>query len=238
MTVHRLRPAVIAFAAAGLAAVLTGCQGGHSPAGAEGSPSAAATASRTSGTSGTSGGGAASGGGGTGGAGSTAAPAGSGGAGSTATAAPGAAGAGAAKAKPASKASGPAKSTAPAADCAGKAPDPDHVDPDEIAVYRVEELPASTGKVNLVIQHGAWGCPGGDSDGAPFVVTGEDSRWALDQAAYVTATNPVVAGSGNQRIGVQELVDWIKAHPDSGLVFKYATGDDGAIHSLEQVYMP
>ncbi|POX50165.1 hypothetical protein C3489_23270, partial [Streptomyces sp. Ru71] len=115
---------------------------------------------------------------------------------------------------------------------------PDHVDPDEIAVYRVEELPASTGKVNLVIQHGAWGCPGKDSDGTSFVVTGEDSRWALDQAAYVTATNPIVAGSTNQRIGVQELVDWIQAHPDSGLVFKYATGDDGAIHSLEQVYTP
>ncbi|MEV6840125.1 hypothetical protein AB0N17_37485 [Streptomyces sp. NPDC051133] len=223
MNAHRLRPAAIALAAAVLAAVLTGCQGNDSAAGAEGSPSAA-TASQVSGTSG----------GGKGGA--TGRTGGSGRAGSTATASPGPASAGTPAATPASEAPGSVEPTAPG--CVDKAPDPDHVDPDEIAVYRVEELPASTGKVNLVIQHGAWGCPGKDSDGTSFTVTGEDSRWALDQAAYITATNPIVAGSKNQRIGVQELIDWIKAHPDSGLVFKYATGDDGAIHSLEQVYAP
>ncbi|QTE03051.1 hypothetical protein [Streptomyces cyanogenus] len=226
MNAHRLRPATIALSAAALAAVLTGCQGNDSAAGAEGSPRAAATASQTPGTSGDGKGG------------TTTGTGGSKGAAPTATASPVAAGAGTPAAKPSSRIPGSAKTTAPATDCADKAPDPDHVDPDEIAVYRVEELPASTGKVNLVIQHGAWGCTGSDSDGTPFVVTGEDSRWALDQAAYVTATNPIVASSKNQRIGVQELIDWIKAHPDSGLVFKYATGDDGAIHSLEQVYTP
>ncbi|MGW3209315.1 hypothetical protein [Streptomyces sp. NPDC001135] len=225
MHAHRLRPAAIALAAAALAAVLTGCQGNDSAAGAEGSPSAAATASQTPGTSGGKGG-------------ATGSTGASGGAGATATTPPGAAGARTPAAKPASKTPGPVKTTAPATGCADKAPDPDHVDPDEIAVYRVEELPAGTGKVNLVVQHGAWGCPRKDSDGTAFVVTGEDSRWALDQAAYVTVTNPVVASSKNQHIGVQELIDWIKAHPDSGLVFKYATGDDGAIHSLEQVYTP
>ncbi|MEU9988515.1 hypothetical protein AB0E10_17305 [Streptomyces sp. NPDC048045] len=230
MHAHRLRPAAIALAAAALAAVLTGCQGDESAAGADGSPSAVATtASKAPGTDGGKGGDT----------GSTGGTGGTGGSGATAPASPGAAGgAGTPAAKPASKPAGSAKTTAPAAGCATKAPDPDHVDPDEIAVYRVEELPASTGKVNLVIQHGAWGCPGKDTDGKPFVVTGEDARWALDQAAYVTATNPVVASSKNQRIGVQELIDWINAHPDSGLVFKYGTGDDGAIHSLEQVYTP
>ncbi|MFI9809445.1 hypothetical protein ACIHEJ_34720 [Streptomyces sp. NPDC052301] len=223
MNAHRLRPAAIALAAV-LAAVLTGCQGNDSAARAESSPSAAASAGQASGTSDGSKDEAT---GGTGG---------SGGAGATATPSPGTAGAGTPAAKPVSNAPGSVKTTAPG--CSSKAPDPDHVDPDEIAVYRVEELPASTGKVNLVIQHGAWGCPGKDSDGTSFVVTGEDSRWALDQAAYVTATNPIVASSKNQRIGVQELIDWIKAHPNSGLVFKYATGDDGAIHSLEQVYAP
>ncbi|MFI1763568.1 hypothetical protein ACH41H_16185 [Streptomyces sp. NPDC020800] len=234
MHAHRLRPAVIALAAAALAAALTGCQGDGSAAGADGSPSAiATTASKAPGTSDGGKGGDTGSTAGTGGTGGT------GGSGATAPASPGAAGgAGTPAAKPASKPAGSTKTTAPATDCATKAPDPDHVDPDEIAVYRVEELPASTGKVNLVIQHGAWGCPGKDADGKPFVVTGEDARWALDQAAYVTATNPVVASSKNQRIGVQELIDWINAHPDSGLVFKYATGDDGAIHSLEQVYTP
>ncbi|MEU7030477.1 hypothetical protein AB6O49_18835 [Streptomyces sp. SBR177] len=118
------------------------------------------------------------------------------------------------------------------------APNPEAYDPDEFALYRIEELPGSTGKVNLVLQHGAWGCGEPDTDGAPFVVSGEDSRWALDQAAYVTATNPIVESTENQRIGVQELIDWVKAHPDSGLVFRYETGEDGAIHRLDQVFMP
>ncbi|WP_327316268.1 hypothetical protein [Streptomyces sp. NBC_01235] len=144
-----------------------------------------------------------------------------------------------AAAEPAGSVASAAPVTAsPAGGCSDKPPTPDEVDPDEFAVYRVEELDGSTGKVNLVIQHGAWGCPGKDTDGAPFVVTGEDSRWALDQAAYVTATNPVTSTTENQRIGVQELIDWIDAHPDSGLVFRYETGDDGAIHRLEQVFTP
>jgi hypothetical protein len=141
-------------------------------------------------------------------------------------------------AKPGSTPAGSAATSAPTAECASEPPNPDHVDPDEIAVYRVEELDGSTGKVNLVMQHGAWGCPEKDTDGAPFVVTGEESRWALDQAAYVTATTPIVHSTENQRIGVQELIDWINAHPDSGLVFRYETGDDGAIHRLEQVFTP
>lgn len=147
--------------------------------------------------------------------------------------------AGKASAEPAGSVStSPAPASAITAACSDEPPTPDEVDPDEFAVYRAEELDGSTGKVNLVIQHGAWGCPGKDTDGAPFVVTGEDSRWALDQAAYVTATNPITAGTENERIGVQELIDWIDAHPDSGLVFRYETGDDGAIHRLEEVFTP
>ncbi|MFD0369943.1 hypothetical protein [Streptomyces sp. NPDC127114] len=136
-------------------------------------------------------------------------------------------------AKPATKPGG-----TPGADCVTTAPTPDEYDPDEFALYRIEELPGSTGKVNLILQHGAWGCGGKDTDGGPFVVSGEESRWALDQAAYVTATDPIVASTENIPIGVQELIDWVNAHPDSGLVFKYQTGDDGAIHRLEQVFTP
>ncbi|MER6099296.1 hypothetical protein ABT154_26285 [Streptomyces sp. NPDC001728] len=61
---------------------------------------------------------------------------------------------------------------------------------------------------------------------------------ALDQAAYVIVTDPVVTSAENKRIGVQELIDWVDAHPDSGLVFRYTVGDDGAIHRLEQVFTP
>ncbi|MFI7499519.1 hypothetical protein ACIBVL_13590 [Streptomyces sp. NPDC049687] len=134
---------------------------------------------------------------------------------------------------PAKAASAPTTPT-----CADKPPTPDEVDPDELALYRVEEIDGITDKVNLVIQHGVWGCPGKDTDGAPFVVTGEESRWAMDQAAYVTAVTPITDSTENQRIGVQELIDWVDAHPDSGLVFRYETGDDGAIHRLEQVFTP
>ncbi|MEU7424131.1 hypothetical protein [Streptomyces sp. NPDC040750] len=229
MNADRLRPAVIACAAVALAAALTACQGNDSTTGADATPSASAKPGSTPGTSG----------GGKGGSTATAGPgkaipgAGSSGAGSS-----GVGGTGTPGAKPASKTTGPAGTTAPVTGCATKAPDPDHADPDEIVVNRAEELPAGTGKVNLVIQHGAWGCPDKETDGRPFLTDGEDSRWALDQAAYVTATNPITSSSKNQRIGVQELIDWLDAHPDAGLVFKYETGDDGAIHSLQQVYAP
>ncbi|MGY4992012.1 hypothetical protein [Streptomyces sp. 900105245] len=228
MHAHRRRPVAVALAAVALAAVLTGCQGDDKAAGPDGTPGAGATAASAPGKAGTGKGGTGKGGTGKGGegAGKGGGTAGTGG------------GTAATPAGKGTETAGPGKSAAPSTGCVTKAPDPDHVDPDEFALYRVEELPASTGKVNLVIQHGAWGCAGGDGDGAPFVVTGEDSRWALDQAAYVTATNPVTDGSANRRIGVQELIDWVEAHPDSGLVFKYETGEDGSIDRLEQVYAP
>ncbi|MGW7307735.1 hypothetical protein ACWGI1_19410, partial [Streptomyces sp. NPDC054835] len=141
--------------------------------------------------------------------------------------------------KPSTPAAKKKPGAAPAAPgCVTAPPDPDAYDPDEFALYRVEELPGSTGKVNLVLQNGAWGCGEPDTDGAPFVVSGEESRWAMDQAAYVTATTPIVESTENRRIGVQELIDWVKAHPDSGLVFRYETGGDGAIHRLDQVFTP
>ncbi|MGW5780864.1 hypothetical protein [Streptomyces sp. NPDC003863] len=225
MNADRLRPAVLALAAGALAAVLTGCQQGGAAAGGAAPSTTAAPATGT----------AAPGSGGDTGPGTaptavhtvapvvkkpvaatTSAPA------STPTSAP-----------------KPAPEPAPAgAGCVDSTPGPDEVDPHEFALYRIEELDGSTGKVNLVVQHGAWGCGSPDSDGAPFVVTGEESRWALDQAAYVTATNPIVTSTENQRIGVQELIDWVKAHPDSGLVFRYQVGDDGAIHRLEEVFTP
>ncbi|WP_405856003.1 hypothetical protein OG361_21960 [Streptomyces sp. NBC_00090] len=230
MNVDRLRPAVLALAAVALAAALTGCQEGGSAAGAAAPSTDAATVEPGS----------------PGAAGSTTEPAGEPTAEPSAEPPAASSTAPAVKpsvkptAKPTSKPTGKksgASETAPAG-CVDAPPSPDDVDPDEIALYRIEELDGSTGKVNLVLQHGAWGCGAKDTDGAPFVGTGEESRWALDQAAYVTVTTPIVESTENQRIGVQELIDWIDAHPDSGLVFRYTTGDDGAIHRLEQVFTP
>ncbi|MGW7385864.1 hypothetical protein [Streptomyces sp. NPDC054794] len=137
----------------------------------------------------------------------------------------------------------PAASTAPAAgasSAAGGGGDAgcDHkmpISPDEVAVYRYSP---EGGSLSLIVKHGNWGCPTGDSDGAPFETVGKETYLPMDQAAYVTATNPIVESSKNQRIGVQELLDWLDAHPDSGLVFKYHLGGDGAIDSLEQAFTP
>ncbi|WP_460067549.1 hypothetical protein [Streptomyces sp. YKOK-I1] len=224
MKVNRLRPVVGALmAAATLTAVLTGCGKGGSAASAGTAASAGATAEPVA----------------------TEAPTGT----STGTTTTGTSGgtstgasAGISKAKPSSATTTtpvtPAPPAGSAASCVDEPPTPDDYDPDEFALFRIEELPSDTGKVNLVIQHGAWGCPDKDTDGAPFVVSGEDSRWALDQAAYVTAVTPITDSTENRRIGVQELIDWVDAHPDSGLVFRYETGDDGAVHRLEQVFTP
>lgn len=219
MNVDRFRPAFVALAAVALAAVLTGCQEGGAAAG-DGVPGASATAD------------------GPGVVEMSEAPVDESAATGDATS-----GVRTPVKVPARKSGGPkpkprVTTEAPGADCVDGPPEPEDYDPDEFALYRIEELDGSTGKVNLVIQHGAWGCGGTDTDGGPFVVSGEESRWALDQAAYVTVTDPIVASTENQRIGVQELIDWVDAHPDSGLVFRYETGDDWSIHRLEQVFTP
>ncbi|MEU5322792.1 hypothetical protein AB0G67_39485 [Streptomyces sp. NPDC021056] len=109
------------------------------------------------------------------------------------------------------------------------------ISPDEIAVYRYTP---EGGSLSLIIRHGNWGCGTPDSDGAPFETVGKETYLPLDQAAYITVTNPIVASTENQSIGVQEFLDWLEAHPDSGLVFQYHLGADGAIDNLEQIFTP
>lgn len=132
----------------------------------------------------------------------------------------------------------PAKPAASVSASASKAGGCDHkmpISPDEIAVYRYTP---EGGSLNLIVKYGNWGCAPADSDGAPFVTVGKETYLPMDQAAYVTATNPVVESTENQHIGVQELLDWLEAHPDSGLVFKYHLGADGAVDRLEEVFTP
>ncbi|WKX73760.1 hypothetical protein [Streptomyces sp. XD-27] len=231
MLATRFRCVVGLLAPIALVALATGCAKDDTASGkpASGKPgagqpdkSASSPASPKS-----SGGPAASGG--TGGSGGTSGTGSTGGSGGT--------GGGEPAKKPNPKTTGPTAPAPKKSPCADKPPTPDEVDPDEIALYGTEEIDDPT-HLNLILQHGAWGCPGKDTDGAPFVTTGEEARWALDQAAYVSATTPITDSAENRRIGVQELVDWLAAHPNSGLVFKYQTGDDGAIHRLDQVFSP
>jgi hypothetical protein len=143
----------------------------------------------------------------------------------TATAAP------AASASPVSGAPSAASTGDAGTDCDHTMP----ISPDEIAVLRYTP---EGGSLNLIFRHGNWDCPTPDSDGPPFVTVGKETFLPLDQAAYITATDPIVASTENQRIGVQEFLDWLEAHPDSGLVFTYHVGADGAIDRLEQVFTP
>ncbi|MFJ4953015.1 hypothetical protein [Streptomyces sp. NPDC088760] len=141
----------------------------------------------------------------------------------------------------------PAKTAAPtppapakpaASKTAGSGSGCDHkmpISPDELAVYRYTP---EGGALHLIVKYGAWGCAPADSDGAPFEAVGKEIPVPMNQAAYVTVTNPVVASTENQHIGVQEFLDWLEAHPNSGLVFKYHLGADGAIDKLEEEFTP
>jgi hypothetical protein len=132
------------------------------------------------------------------------------------------------------------KSPLPTASSAGGADDDgcDHkmpISPDEVAVYRYTP---EGGFLSLIVKHGNWGCGTPDSDGAPFETVGKETFIPMDQAAYVTVTNPIVESTENQPIGVQEFLDWLEAHPNSGLVFTYHLGADGAIDRLDEVFTP
>ncbi|WP_225840327.1 hypothetical protein [Streptomyces sp. NK08204] len=109
------------------------------------------------------------------------------------------------------------------------------ISPDEVSVYGYTP---EGGSLSLIVKYGNWGCPSGDSDGAPFDAVGKETYMPMDQAAYITATNPIVESSANQHIGVQEFLDWLEAHPNSGLVFKYHLGADGAIDRLDEEFTP
>ncbi|MFE3032549.1 hypothetical protein ACFXKY_12975 [Streptomyces canus] len=109
------------------------------------------------------------------------------------------------------------------------------ISPDEVAVYRYTP---EGGSLSLIVKHGNWGCGTPDSDGAPFETVGKETFIPMDQAAYVTVTNPIVESTENQPIGVQEFLDWLESHPNSGLVFTYHLGADGAIDRLDEVFTP
>ena len=144
--------------------------------------------------------------------------------------------------KPSSSAATSAATAAPAKSAAASPADDtpacDHkmpISPDEIAVYRYTP---EGGFLSLIVKYGNWGCAPKDSDGAPFETVGKETYMPMSQAAYVTVTNPIVESTENQHIGVQEFLDWLEANPNSGLVFTYHLGADGAIDRLEEVFTP
>ncbi|MFJ9724837.1 hypothetical protein ACIRP3_19015 [Streptomyces sp. NPDC101209] len=211
-----LRTTVIGASAAVLSVILTACNGnGTSTA----SPADAKTATATAGGKATAAGAPTTG----------AKPA-------TKPTGAGSGAAASAAAKPAPSAPAPAKPLA--SGTAGGDDGCDHkmpISPDEVAVYRYTP---EGGSLSLIVKYGNWGCAPADSDGAPFETVGKETYMPMDQAAYITVTNPIVESTENQHIGVQEFLDWLEAHPNSGLVFKYHLGADGAIDRLDEEFTP
>ncbi|MEV7440770.1 hypothetical protein AB0O22_06405 [Streptomyces sp. NPDC091204] len=140
--------------------------------------------------------------------------------------------------KPAAKATAtatPAKKPTSAAPTSGAACDHKMpIAPDLIAVRRYTPEGAAH---HLIVHHGNWACTS-DGGGTYFEPVGKETFLPLSDTAAITATAPVTGGSAPEKITVRKLVDWVVAHPDSGLPFRYHLGADGAIDTLDEVYLP
>lgn len=153
----------------------------------------------------------------------------------TASAAPASAAPSAPASKPAAKPTASAakkpSSPKPTATCDHKMP----IAPDLIALRRYTP---EGGSHNLIVRHGNWSCGTPDTDGAAFEPVGKETFIPIAESAMITATAPIVAGAESKTITLHELIGWVTAHPDSGLPFRYHLGADGAIDTLDEIYLP
>ncbi|MFD5145455.1 hypothetical protein [Streptomyces sp. NPDC058401] len=124
---------------------------------------------------------------------------------------------------------GTKKPPAPGSTCDHKMP----ISPDEVAVYRYTP---EGGVHSLIIKHGNWGCAAPGADAAPFETTGKETFLNIADDAKITAVTPVVASTVSQSITLQQLIDWLIAHPNQGRVFRYHLDGAGVIDSLDQQY--
>ncbi|MFD3547471.1 hypothetical protein ACFWUW_18035 [Streptomyces sp. NPDC058655] len=142
-----------------------------------------------------------------------------------------------ATATPAGKPQPKPKPPAPGATCDHTMP----ISPDEVAVNRYTP---EGGFHSLIVRHGNWGCGAPGTDGAPFETVGKETFIPIAADAEITAVTPIVASTENQKITLQQLIDWLVAHPDQGLVFRYhlgadvSSGEGPAIDTLHQVFTP
>ncbi|MGW5396971.1 hypothetical protein [Streptomyces sp. NPDC003952] len=130
---------------------------------------------------------------------------------------------------PSATPAGTKKPPAPGSTCDHKMP----ISPDEVAVYRYTP---EGGVHSLIIKHGNWGCAAPGADAAPFETTGKETFLNIADDAKITAVTPVVASTVSQSITLQQLIDWLIAHPNQGRVFRYHLDAAGVIDSLDQQY--
>lgn len=126
-------------------------------------------------------------------------------------------------------ATGKAKTPAPGSDCDHKMP----ISPDEVAVYRYTP---EGGVHSLIVKHGNWGCAAPGMDAAPFDTVGKETFLNIAEDAKITAVTPVIASPVSQPITLQQLIDWLIAHPDQGRVFRYHLNGAGVIDWMDQQY--
>ncbi|MCY0930001.1 hypothetical protein OTB20_28175 [Streptomyces sp. H27-H1] len=132
-------------------------------------------------------------------------------------------------ATPTATPAGTKKAPAPGSTCDHKMP----ISPDEVAVNRYTP---EGGVHSLIIKHGNWGCAAPGADAAPFETTGKETYLNIADDARITAVTPIVASTVSQPITLQQLIDWLIAHPNQGRVFRYHLDGTGVIDSLDQQY--
>ncbi|WP_327307317.1 hypothetical protein OG730_30930 [Streptomyces sp. NBC_01298] len=124
---------------------------------------------------------------------------------------------------------GTKKPPAPGSTCDHKMP----ISPDEVAVYRYTP---EGGVHSLIIKHGNWGCAAPGMDAAPFETVGKETFLNIAEDAKITAVTPIVASPLSQPITLQQLIDWLIAHPNQGRVFRYHLDSAGVIDWMDQQY--
>ncbi|MCJ0872760.1 hypothetical protein [Streptomyces sp. AP-93] len=124
---------------------------------------------------------------------------------------------------------GTKKAPTPGSTCDHKMP----ISPDEVAVYRYTP---EGGVHSLIIKHGNWGCAAPGKDSAPFETTGKETFLNIAEDAKITAVTPIIASPVSKPITLQQLIDWLIAHPNQGRVFRYHLDSAGVIDWMDQQY--
>ncbi|WP_327252159.1 hypothetical protein [Streptomyces sp. NBC_01244] len=124
---------------------------------------------------------------------------------------------------------GTKKPPAPGSTCDHKMP----ISPDEVAVYRYTP---EGGVHSLIVKHGNWGCAAPGMDAAPFDTVGKETYLNIAEDAKITAVTPIIASPVSKPITLQQLIDWLIAHPNQGRVFRYHLDGAGVIDWMDQQY--
>ncbi len=124
---------------------------------------------------------------------------------------------------------GTKKAPTPGPTCDHKMP----ISPDEVAVHRYTP---EGGVHSLIVKHGNWGCAAPGMDAAPFDTVGKETFLHIAEDAKITAVTPIIAGPLSQPITLQQLIDWLIAHPNQGRVFRYHLDSAGVIDWMDQQY--